>query len=183
MIPIILSTLGWAKKALTALLDLARRNPWQALTIALLVALAWQWHGKGQALDQRDAAIAGRAADRKAYIEAEAEAAALAMARLMAQEQFYKTKAKDADNAHDKELAVAGTAADRYIAANRVRCQAAGSSARQAAASSQGGGAAVPESPAAETELVAVTAADVRICTANYVYAKGAFDWANSLGK
>ena len=54
----LLSTLGWAKKALTALLDLARAYPVHAALIAALCLAGWQWHGKDKAIDQRDAARA-----------------------------------------------------------------------------------------------------------------------------
>ena len=64
----------WLKEAAGALFGLIRRYPWPTLVIALLLALAWTWHGKTSALGQRDAAIAGRVADRKAYTAALAEA-------------------------------------------------------------------------------------------------------------
>ena len=64
----------WLRQGAGALLGMVRRYPWPALVIALLLALAWTWHGKTSALGQRDAAIAERVADRKAYTAAQAEA-------------------------------------------------------------------------------------------------------------
>ena len=64
----------WLREAATALFGAIRAHPWPALVIALLLALAWTYHGKTSALGQRDAAIAGRAADRKAHTAAQAEA-------------------------------------------------------------------------------------------------------------
>ena len=79
MIPIAIKLfLGGIWKRLTdalgSIFSLIGRFPWQAAVIALCALLAWQTHGKGNALDERDAAIAGRKADRLAYIDAQAKA-------------------------------------------------------------------------------------------------------------
>ena len=170
----------WLKEAATVLFGAIRAHPWPALVIALLLALAWTWHGKTSALGQRDAAIAGRAADRKAYVDAEAEAAAMAMAQLIAQETRYKTKAKEADNAYTIQLASANDAGERYIASHRVRPQSVGSPRGKTAAPGESGGSGIPASMPADA--VMVSAADVRVCTAVTTYALGAHNWAASLG-
>ena len=64
----------WLREAATALLGIIGRYPWQSACIALLALSGVLWHGKTKAIGQRDAEIAARAADRKAYTAAQAEA-------------------------------------------------------------------------------------------------------------
>lgn len=173
--------LGLAKKALTALTDFARAYPLQFACIALLALSGWLWHGKREAIEQRDVAVAGRKADRTAYVDAQAEAAAKAIAALQAAETRYTNLAKDADNEQRVELADARTAADRYIAANRVRrCEAAGSPRGGPVAAPESPDTGVPESLPADS-LVAISDDDLHKCTAATVYAIGARAWALSL--
>lgn len=162
----LLTALGWAKTALTALLDAARRYPREAAIIALLCLSAWLWHGKQRAQDQTRA------------IAAAAERAEKDMlAAIKRQQDRYNTLAKETDDAHKQALADAGNRTDRFIAANRVRpqtCRAA-----QADAASQGEAAGAPE--AAPTDAVLVEASDVRACSAAAVYAQSSYEWGQKL--
>ncbi len=74
--------------------------------------------------------------------------------------------------------------AERYIAAHRVRCEASGGAGSGTVAASDRGGAGRGEaaSPAPVVDAaVAVSADDVRICTANTVRLEAARDWALGL--
>lgn len=169
------SLLGWAKKALTALLDLARRYPREAAIIALLIALAWTWHGN----TKRDRVIAKWETAAKAWQSASDANKAAAIAQVKATEAKFTKAAKESDNAHDKELAQAMSAADRYAITHRVRAER--GSVSTASAASEGQDSGVHEVPAAATELVAISTDDLKICTANSVYAKSAYDWTQRL--
>ena len=162
-------------EAATALLGWAGRNPWQAAVIALLIALAWTWHGKNKANARADRAEAATA---QCINEGKKNRAA-AIAQVKATEAKFEKAAKETDDAHSKELAQAMSATDRYAAANRVRPKA--SSVRPADPASEGQAAAVLEVPTAAAELVSITADDLKICTANSVYAKSAFNFGQAL--
>ena len=164
---------GW----ITALLGWAGRNPWQAAVVALLIGLAWTWHGKNKANARADRAEAATA---QCINEGKKNRAA-AIAQVKATEAKFEKAAKETDDAHSKELAQAMSAADRYAAANRVYVRPKASSVRPAASPSEGSDSAVLEVPAAATELVGITAADLKICTANSVYAKSAFNFGQAL--
>jgi len=70
----LMRALGWLRSAWSALMGLVIRYPWQCACAGLLLACAWLWHGKMDA-------ISGRMADRAAYIKAQTDAKALADAR------------------------------------------------------------------------------------------------------
>lgn len=48
----------WLSEAAGAAFRWLVRNPWAAAVIALSIALAWTWHGRSTARDERDAAKA-----------------------------------------------------------------------------------------------------------------------------
>lgn len=164
----LLTALGWAKKALSALLSLARRYPLQAALIASLCANLWLWHGKTRA-DERARAITA----------ASERAGADMMAAIKRQQERYNTLAKETDDAHKQALADAGDRTDRFIAARRVRpetCRAA-----SAPAASQSEVAGSVEGTSQKADLVAVNADDVRICTENTIRLQSVKQWASQL--
>lgn len=171
--------LGWVRQAAGALAALALRYPWQAACAALLGCSVLLWRGEHAAIDQRNRARA----DASALTAASNRAAALAAAQRKADEQHYKELADHADVHYRSQLAGARDATARYIAAHRLRPGAVAGPGGGTAGEAQGRGAAVPGQSAAEAELVAVSAADVDRCAADYGYAKAAFDWAASLGR
>lgn len=123
---------------------------------------------------------AGRKADRQSYTDAQAEAKRKAEAARLAEEARYRRQAEEADNAHEAQLADARDDAERYIAANRVRPEAAGRSPGGPGTGPESGAPRVPEGLPPDG-LVAVTEADVRACTAATIYAFNAHRWANGL--
>ena len=84
-----------------------------------------------------------------------------------------KEQARAADQSHEKQLADARSATDRYIAANRVRTP--GSCHSPAPATADAG---VPQE-VSSSPLVAVSDSDVRACTDAVIYAVEAYRWAN----
>jgi ABC-type transport system involved in cytochrome bd biosynthesis fused ATPase/permease subunit len=120
-----------------------------------------------------------RRADKASYTAAQSIAAAKALAALQATESRYRSKADDADKAYQAELADARTAADRYIAAHRVRGQAVAGSSGGTVASASGGGASVPDAVPADSVLV--SASDLQACTAVTAYGIAAHNWAVGL--
>lgn len=169
---------GWAKEALSFLLGLIREYPWQCALAVALAACWWLYDGKQDMRAERDAAIEARATDRKEYKTAQMEATARAFAEKKRVETIYKEKADVADKAHATELDSARAAADRYIAANRVRRQI-GSAPSATPTPGQGGAPGVPESM--PTGDVMVSEGDVQACTAAITYAIAAHNWAIDL--
>lgn len=114
-------------------------------------------------------------------------------AQLVAQQKAIAAKAKaeadyrdlagridtDAKQAHDSAMADA----ERYIAAHRVRGQAAGSSAGRTVTAAEDHSASGGQSPGAApvVDEVAVSPDDVRICTTNTIQAETARQWAIDL--
>lgn len=162
----LLTALGWAKTALTALVDLVRRYPREMALIALLCLSAWLWRG----WDKAEARI-------DAMETAAKQSETLHRAAIKAQQDKFDRLKKETDDGYKAALADAGDRTDRFIAANRLRGK---SCAPQAAAPSQGEGAGSPEKPAAEA-FVAVTEADVKVCGSLYAYSLASYEWAQGL--
>ena len=169
----------WLREAATALLGLARRYPLAAALIVAVALAGWQWRANHIHTAQRDDAIAGRAADRKAYFDAQADAQLKAIAALRAQEARHTVKAKEADHDHEIQLASASVVAERFIAVGGVR-RAKGVVGKigGTVASAESGGSQSSDGLGAASQLVAVTADDVRICTANTVRLESVRAWA-----
>ena len=146
---------------------IAAAYPWQAACVALVLTSVWLWQAKQAAQDRAERCAAQVKAERAAYVAAQEQARIKAEMALRAQEARFKEKADNADKAHAKALVDASRAADRYIAANRVRIEAAQGSAGGTVASAESGSAGSPDSASAAAFMVAVTENDVRICTAN----------------
>ena len=163
---------GRLKSAFSALLGVVGRYPWQSALIVALLALAWTWHGKSRAIGQRDAALAKV----EQIIHASDQARAAQIAVNKAAEDKSRQIAKDSDYAHAIELADARTAADRYIAANRVRPNGAYRPG-PTSAPAQGDNPGVPDGlPAAG--FVVVSDSDVQACTVATSYAVAAHNQA-----
>lgn len=97
-------------------------------------------------------------------------------------ERKAKEIADNADRNHQAAQAAAGAAAERYIAAHRVQPADRGCPVTVAAPAEDRG----PQSgdrPGADAELVAVTADDIRICTANTQRLIDARTWALELAR
>ena len=120
-------------------------------------------------------------------------AAALAMSAREAAERRYRNLAEEIDREDAVRMPDALAAAERHIAANRLRPAAADCPRSPARAEPGGDRAGRGEAPAqppqldapgsgtAGSERVAVTAEDVRICTANTLQAELARDWVLAL--
>lgn len=176
-----LSLLGIAGKAAKWLLGLVRDYPWQAAVAILLAACVWTWTGWNGALDDLRACQDGRAADRAAYEAAQEQAEASALAAKAAAEDDYRQLAERADREHEAELAGANARAERYIAANRVRNQAAGGPAGGTPAAPGDNGTGSGDRSSEAPELVTVTEDDIRICTENTVRLEAVRNWALEL--
>lgn len=176
-----LTAFGFIGKLAKAALGVARKHPWQAAVIALLLACAWMWTGwNGTAADLQDCKDA-RAADRAAYEQAQREAAEKARAARLAKEAQYREQAERTDREHEQELADANARAERYIAGNRVRPQIAGGASGGTGAGPEGGSASSSNGPGQDPLMVAVTEDDVRICTENTTRLQSVREWALGL--
>jgi hypothetical protein len=111
----------------------------------------------------------------------------IALERALAEKHKAETKylklAGRIDNEAHNARVDALADAERFIAANRVHCEAAGSAARGTVAAVAGNGSSVHQGAGTLplVDAVAVPAEDVRICTENTVKALAARDWALGL--
>ncbi|MBS4048061.1 MAG: hypothetical protein KG075_17075 [Alphaproteobacteria bacterium] len=123
MVMLALKLLGlwrWLREALSALLSLAGRYPWQAALIASLCLSGWLWHGKGKALAERDAARATLASERQTYRRAMADAGRLENERLARVTRQQERINADVLQDFNRRIADARARADRVRAqANR----------------------------------------------------------------
>lgn len=162
--------LGWVKSALSRLLDLFKRYPWQMACLALLAASLWLYSGKADYREKYAAEQQGRKADRAEWDRKVALAQAVAdKAHKDAQEI-----AGEADNIHDALLAD-NAGLERYIADHRVQPKAC------AAASGGSGGGESPVVPERAPESAVVAVEDIRTCDSNFAYALSAFQWVQGL--
>jgi hypothetical protein len=108
-----------------------------------------------------------------------------AQAAKAATEKKYADLAETTDANEQKARAQAMGDAERYIAAHRVRNQAAGGSAGRTAASAEDHGTASGDGAGSAPELdeVAVSADDIRICTVNTSRLEAVRTWAVDLTK
>lgn len=164
-----------------SVLPLLRRF-WWALPLAL--ALIWGLrvdHLRATYKSRWQAVSAEYAAFKVAIIDKTAEALAAQKAVNAAKETEYQEKARDADQKHRAELSQAMDAAERHIAAHRVRQGGCGGATGNAGSAAQGDGPAGADRSGADAELVAVTADDVRICTVNTQRLIDGREWAVGL--
>jgi len=176
MILWLLGISAWIKKGAYALLCGIKRYPLHAALIASLCLSGWLWRGKQGALAERDFARVQFADCLRAGIKArEAQIALNTQTKAK-----YEAAAEKADHDYRIALADADRRTDDYIARNRVR-KAGGSGASVANAPAEVQAAGVPEGLPADA--VMVSAEDVRICTANSIYALKAHEWGDALVK
>lgn len=131
----------------------------------------------------------------KGYAEKLADAAEREARIAVAQDEALK-KAIEARNKVEREYADLATKVDthaneqtaqwagpveRFIAANRVRCPANPTGGTAASAEGDRAGSGEKDGAAPVVDAVAVTADDVRICTANTLQAEAAREWALGL--
>ena len=172
---IIKAILSGLWKRLTGLFRWAMENPWQAALIVSLAACAALWRANDRHKDERDLALA----QIEEMKQASAESLRRAKAQKAAVEQRYRDLAKQKDVEHEKELAQANDATDRYISSHRVR-SCAGSPTGRSASTAENHSAGVSEG-LSPNPLVALTDSDVRACGAAVVYGVKAHEWAISL--
>lgn len=169
----IATALLFAKSALSWLLDLFKRYPWQMLCLALIAASLWLYSGKAEYREKYAAEQTARKAERAEWERNVASAkAAAAKARKDAQEI-----AGEADKTHDALLAD-NAGLERYIADHRVRAQTCPAASSGSSGSSGIESPAIPER-APESAVVAVE--DIRTCDSNFAYALSAFQWVQGL--
>lgn len=148
------------------------------LSIAAALALMGLVAGLSRYRSAYHAERALRQADRAAFAQAQAEASRIAQEALAHQEHIYVTKARESEHEYVSNLADARTAADRFIAANRVRGQTAACHASTAAPSASGGSASVPaDMPGG----VVMDETDVRRAGEWQAYGTACHNWAMSL--
>ena len=91
-----------------------------------------------------------------------------------------RKQSPEADREHEIELAAASDRTERFIADNGVR-KACGSRAIVASAPAESAVAESGDGPGSAPDLVGVTPADVRLCTANSLRLKAVHDWGEGL--
>ena len=138
------------------------------ICIALALLSALLWRGRDNAL-----------AELATFKAAQKEATAKAIAARKAEEKRLASHAERIDREHKTELANAMDAADAYIRANRVRCEAGTASGTIAATPDRDTG--VSEGMPATGVLV--SEGDVQACSAATAYALKAREWALGLNE
>jgi hypothetical protein len=140
--------------------------------VALLAVSLLAWHFDSRAVANADT-VRTQAEN---FINAQNAASVIAKQALLHQQEFYEHKAKESEDAHQKQLDDARSYADNYIATHRLRTKASERPSGTAAASAQGDGSAIP--PVMPTDAVVVSAGDVQACTDAVTYAIDAHNWA-----
>lgn len=147
--------------AATALFDFARRNPWKAVVIALLLALAWTWHGKSKAIEQRDAWIIAFDKQKAAYIAAQKEAEAKQKAADQSNIAGQLAAIRQQDAAHVQLEAARRDAVSEFRTAGRMRFEAACRSPSGAGVAPLRDNPGPPAGGQADSDLVAVKPEDI----------------------
>jgi hypothetical protein len=124
--------LGRALNALKQLWALCLRYPWQCALAASLLAVAWLWHGKGNAEAERDAAIAAKVAQAAKFTDAMAEAERLHREARAATEKLSKEIAYATDDKARRNDADSRAAFDRWRVQPERACRATGATAAAA---------------------------------------------------
>lgn len=150
---------------------------WGVTALALLFVML----ALSETKRERDAEKAAHAETIANYRLAQEAATAAAERHRRDIEDLSRRNADEAEDRYARGLADAGTRADAYIAANRVRPQGANCPSSGTAAAAQGERASVPAPVSAAPELVSVTPADVRACAAAVEYGDRAHEWALTL--
>lgn len=175
---------GGFKSFIGSALSWVADHPWQSATIALGALTAWHMAFTIPGLeDERDAEIAAHQRTKADYREAQRIAAIKALEQRKRFEDEYRRLAEDADNDLAEARITALSAADRFIAANRVRCAGTGVAGPSGGTDTAPGdsGAGLPAGSGGTPELVATPARDIRICTDNTLELERARSWALGL--
>ena len=146
--------------------------------IVLLAGLAW--HFDARAVANADT-VKTQAAQFK---QAQTDAAMAAQKALQTETAQYAAKAKDADNAYQTQLVAAQSATSAYIASHRVvwmRPATTGGSTTNADPAAQGSSTQGSNRPGAIADMVAVSPADLNVCTVNTKRLQVVHDWATTL--
>ena len=152
---------------------------WPSLSIAGILAALGLAMALAHYRHAYHAERALRQADRAAYANAQAQAAVVAQNALRAAENRYRSKANEADQAYAANLADARSRAGAYI--DRMRIKAPSRDASGALASAESGGAQSADQSDSAPVMVAVTAADVGVCTDNTQRLEAAREWVLGL--
>ena len=155
--------LGWLRKAFSAALVIATRYPLQCALVASLLALAAVWHIKGGQVD-----AANKRADKwhtawTAMDTAQRAAMKLALAEKARRETQSRTDAERITREHSTLVADNRSAADRFIAANRLRSE--GGQCRASAANPAPGVDGAEVHSDLPADAVVVGASDVHSCS------------------
>lgn len=157
--------------------------PWQVWLGVAAIGIVLLAYSKGYG-DARDK-YRRQMAELTASVEAAQEQARAAQVAVNEQaEQRYETLAKEADHNAEIYQSAAMDAARRFIAANRVRPNAAGSangSPAPAQGDSTSGGNGQGGNPELVGDFVIVPADDIRICTVNTARLMATREWALGL--
>lgn len=164
-------------------LTFAKRIPWQAwaalaIVAAILIAYRAGYNARDERADREMSEMLASVAD------AQERARAAQQAAMDREQARYDELAERTDREYQASQVEAMSAADRYIAANRVRPPS-GSVASDTSAAPQGDGASGDSGPGspALVDAVAVSAEDVRICTVNTSRLIAAHLWAVGLAE
>ena len=111
--------------AATALFGAVRAYPREAAIVALLLALAWTWHGKSKAIEQRDAWHLAFDKQKAAYIAAQKEAEAKQKAADQSNIAGQLAAIRQQDAAHVQLEAARRAAVSEFRTAGRMRFEAA----------------------------------------------------------
>ena len=158
-----------------------RLPPWVYYALAAVIAagLIYRagWNARDEKADSEQAQMVA------AYEQAQAEALRLAIAAREAQEARYRDLAKRIDTDAQDARNQAADAVTRYIVRNRVQPCTVGSAGSTTPASTEGGSASgsVGTGAPAIVDAVAVSEADIRICTDNTARLVAAREWALGL--
>jgi hypothetical protein len=155
-------------------------HPWQAAVIALCAFSAWLWWHDSRIIAAKDRTIAAHERVIEAMKAESLANLAAQWAQKRAVEQRYKDLADDNDERHEKELVSVRSAADRYIAAHRLRAEN-GSSSSQAGSPAENLDPEIPGSVPGDPDMVAVSTDDLHRCSAAWQYAVDAHVWAMEL--
>lgn len=151
--------------------DFASRYPFQALSIILAACLIWQVMAKNAAIDAYEKEKASHAKDIAEW-QRKSDAAKAATEKA---ENDAKEAANNAQDVHD-QLVAENDSLERYISAHRLPAQCPGS----VSGASKTNRPTVPATAPAET-IVAVNAADLRVCDALYSYSQASYAWGREL--
>lgn len=148
---------------------------WLALLIACGVQTLRANHYDSKA---RNCAIE-RENDRKSYALAQVQAAMAQEALNSSIQARYKAIAEKTNAEYQKALSDARGASERYI--DRMRIKAVDRTPSGTSQPAQGGDPGAPADPASGPIMVAVRAEDIRDCSVDYAYGRGAYDFLQGL--